>query len=140
MLAQLKPEIQERQAHIHVEEPLAIVRTNRLMLIQVLTNLLSNAIKFVAEGVQPQARVWAEQRADHTRLWIEANGIGIPLDKQQQIFRPFIRLHSEEEYSGNGIGLAIVRMGVERMGGQVGIESQLRQGSRFWLELPTVVQ
>lgn len=135
VLAQLRPEIQAQQAQIQVDESLPIVQANRRILIQVLTNLLSNAIKFVAPGVQPQVRVWAEQRQDQMRLWIEDNGIGIAADRQQQIFNPFTRLHSEEEYPGTGIGLAIARKGIERIGGQIGVDSQLGQGSRFWIAL-----
>ena len=72
------------------------------------------------------------------RLWIEDNGIGIAPKYQQQIFQVFERLHGVESYGGTGIGLAIVHKGMERMGGEVGVESQLGQGSRFWLELPLV--
>ncbi|AFZ30619.1 multi-sensor signal transduction histidine kinase [Gloeocapsa sp. PCC 7428] len=145
VLTQLEPEIQTRQAQLQIEEPLPLVQANRLILIQVLTNLLSNAVKFVADDVQPQVRVWAEERRSggagersSVRLYVEDNGIGVAVDNQQQIFRPFIRLHGEEKYPGNGIGLAIVRKGIERMGGQVGVESQLGQGSRFWIELPAI--
>lgn len=140
VLRYLQPEIDRQQAQIHIEEPLPVVQANRLILIQVLTNFLSNALKFVASDVQPRVRVWAEPQEQQTRLWIEDNGIGISSDKQQEIFRPFTRLHSEEEYPGTGIGLAIARKGVERMKGQVGVESQLGQGSRFWVELPTSVE
>ncbi len=158
-LDQLEPEIQERQAQIQIEEPLPAVQANRLILVQVLTNLLSNSIKFVANGVQPQVRVWADvvgqgetenaegeapssplaplsPASPRVRLWIEDNGIGIAPDRQQQVFNPFTRLHGEEEYPGTGIGLAIARKGIDRMGGQIGIESQPDQGSRFWIELP----
>jgi len=70
------------------------------------------------------------------RLWIEDNGIGIAPQYQQRIFRVFERLHGVDSYPGTGIGLAIARKGVERMGGRVGVESQTGQGSRFWIELP----
>ncbi|MGB7892630.1 MAG: CHASE3 domain-containing protein [Microcoleus sp.] len=69
------------------------------------------------------------------RLWVEDNGIGIALEHQKRIFRVFERLHGIESYPGTGIGLAIVKKGVDRMGGQVGVESQLGQGSRFWIQL-----
>jgi PAS domain S-box-containing protein len=140
VLTQLDSEIHKQQARVQIEEPLPTVQANRLILIQVLTNLLFNAVKFVAEGVQPQVRVWAEERETQTRLWIEDNGIGIASEQQQQIFSPFTRLHTEKEYPGTGIGLAIVRKGIERMGGQVGVESQLGQGSRFWVALPTATE
>ncbi len=69
------------------------------------------------------------------RLWVEDNGIGIAPEHQKRIFRVFERLHGIESYPGTGIGLAIVQKGVDRMGGQAGLESQLGQGSRFWIQL-----
>jgi signal transduction histidine kinase len=143
VLAQLEPEIQQRQARVQVEEPLLSAIANQRILTQVIINLLSNAIKFVAPNVRPQVRLWTEavsrtsqNSAPKIRLWIEDNGIGIEPNYQERIFNIFIRLHDDDEYPGTGIGLAIVRRGVQRMGGTVGIESQLRQGSRFWIELP----
>ncbi|MBD0393120.1 MAG: PAS domain S-box protein [Microcoleus sp. C1-bin4] len=69
------------------------------------------------------------------RLWVEDNGIGIAPEHQKRIFRVFERLHGIESYPGTGIGLAIVKKGADRMGGQAGVESQLGQGSRFWIQL-----
>jgi len=140
VLAQLEPDIQARQAQIFVEKPLPVVRANRFILIQVLINVLANAIKFVEGKIQPHVHIWANQRGKYIRLWIQDNGIGIDVKQHQQIFNPFIRLHSEEEYSGTGIGLAIARKGVERLGGKIGVESQPGHGSRFWIELPTVME
>lgn len=67
---------------------------------------------------------------------MQDNGIGIEPKYQAQIFRVFERLHGVETYPGTGIGLAIVHKGMERMGGRAGVESQVGQGSRFWIELP----
>ncbi|YAG15297.1 histidine kinase [Nostoc sp. DSM 114161] len=135
-LRQLELELTHRQARVEIEEPLAEVIANSTILIQVITNLLTNAIKFVAPGVQPLLRIWTQKHNGFVRLWVQDNGIGIEERYQKRIFNVFERLHSYEIYPGSGIGLAIVRKGVERMGGQVGVESQLGQGSRFWLDLP----
>ncbi|HEY9812594.1 MAG TPA: PAS domain S-box protein, partial [Candidatus Sericytochromatia bacterium] len=74
------------------------------------------------------------------RLWIKDNGIGIAEEHFERIFKVFERLHGIETYAGTGIGLAIVRKGIERMGGRIGVESKVNEGSRFWIELPKVEQ
>ncbi|MBU1747552.1 MAG: hypothetical protein KKA73_07680, partial [Chloroflexi bacterium] len=142
--------IREQQAQITVQEPLPLVLGHHTTLTQVVANLLANAIKFVAPGVQPQVRVWAEavervvERAvervsgeadEWVRLWVEDNGIGIAPEYHEHIFGLMKRLHGAETYPGTGVGLAIVRKGVAHMGGRVGVESEPGQGSRFWIEL-----
>jgi signal transduction histidine kinase len=102
---------------------------------QVLANLLTNAVKFVAPDTPPRVRIWTERRGDWVRLGVEDNGIGILAEHRDRIFRAFERLHGVEQYPGTGIGLAIVQKGIGRLGGQVGVESTLGQGSRFWVEL-----
>jgi len=131
----LEAVLQERHAQVTVEEPLLEVVGHHSTLVHVLMNLLTNAIKFVTPGTTPQIRIWTETRDWWVRLWVEDNGIGIDPQHQERIFRVFERLHSMDTYPGTGMGLAIVRKGVEGMGGQVGVESRLGQGSRFWVEL-----
>jgi signal transduction histidine kinase len=104
-------------------------------LVQVLTNLLSNSLKFVRPGESPRIRIWSEPRGRRVRLWVEDHGIGIAPDNFRRIFEVFQRLHGQEKYPGTGVGLALVRKGVERMGGQAGVESTPGVGSRFWIEL-----
>ena len=79
-------------------------------------------------------RLRAEEREACVRIWVEDNGIGIAPEHQDQVFRLFNRLHGEK-YPGTGIGLAIVEKGIERMGGQLGVESTPGQGSKLWFEL-----
>lgn len=134
-LNQLEETIQQAQAQVQVEQSLGVVQGEYLILVQVLINILDNAIKFIPVDSQPQIRIWSEERNQKIRLWIEDNGIGIPVDRLDSIFNIFERLQTDAVYPGTGIGLAIVRRGIERMNGRVGVESQLNIGSRFWLEL-----
>jgi signal transduction histidine kinase len=110
------------------------------ILVQMVVNLLSNGMKFVAPGVQPQIRVWTQEQENWVRLWVEDNGIGIEPQYQEQIFGVFERLHGRDAYPGTGIGLAIVRKGAERLGGQAGVESAPGKGCQFWVELQRVKQ
>lgn len=120
---------------IDIPEGLA-AKAHRPTLVQVLVNLLTNACKFVRPGTAPQIRICAEKRGSSARLWIEDNGIGIAPEHQGRIFHVFERLHGQETYPGTGIGLAIVRRSMQRMNGEAGVDSELGQGSRFWIELP----
>jgi PAS domain S-box-containing protein len=136
VVEQLNNQIQQRQATLTLVEPLGEVLANRTILMQVITNLLTNALKFVPLEVVPQVTIRAENLGELVKLWVEDNGIGINPEAQTRIFNVFERLHSSEVYPGTGIGLAIVRKGIERMGGQVGVESRPGAGSRFWISLP----
>jgi signal transduction histidine kinase len=107
------------------------------VLVQVILNLFSNAVKYVAKGVTPELRVWAEQADAKVRLFVQDNGIGIDPKDQERIFKVFERLHGVESYTGTGIGLAIARKAVTRLGGRIGVQSRLGEGSRFWVELPS---
>ncbi len=135
VLGQMAMELKERQAEVSVAEPLPRVRAHGLLLAQALTILLSNAVKFVAPGVAPRVAVRAERRSAMVRLWVEDNGIGIPVEQQHLLFAVFQRLNTGPAYPGTGIGLAIVRRAVERMGGEIGLESEPGRGSRFFIDL-----
>ena len=131
----VRDDVQRSGAHVDIAPQLPTVQGNRSVLIQVFSNLLSNAVKF--GGRAPRVRVWAETREPRTaQVWIEDQGIGIAPAHQERIFGVFERLHGTETYPGTGIGLAIVKKGIERLGGRVGVESQEGRGSRFWVELP----
>ncbi|HEY4975982.1 MAG TPA: ATP-binding protein, partial [Gaiellaceae bacterium] len=134
-LSQQRGAIDTSQAELTVDKAFPEVEGNYRMLVQVLANLISNALKFVAPGETPSVRISAESSQERVRLSVEDKGIGIDPEHAQRIFRVFERLHGGEVYPGTGIGLAIVRKGVERMNGQVGVESKPGKGSRFWIEL-----
>lgn len=130
------PVLQRPRAVIEIDHPLPPMLAHEAYLAQILSNLLYNAVKFVPAGRTPEIRVWAEAIAgEKLRLHVADNGIGIPEAARSRIFEMFERLHGQQEYEGTGIGLAIVRKAVERMGGQVGVTSEPGQGSVFWIEL-----
>lgn len=128
-------EVRERGASIEIESPLRAVRGHPPTLHQIMANLLDNALKFSSPERPSRVRIRSTREADFVRTWIEDNGIGIPLEHHQKIFGLFERLHPPHAFPGTGIGLAIVRKGVERMGGRIGLESTPGEGSRFWVDL-----
>jgi signal transduction histidine kinase len=134
-LRNLEAEIRNRNAHIKVRGKPSIIQADPTLLKIALTNLISNAIKFVPEGKEPQIVVSATVKKDLCRIEIDDNGVGISAEDQQRIFLPFVRVYSEEDFPGIGLGLPSVRKAVELMGGRVGVESTPGQGSRFWIEL-----
>jgi PAS domain S-box-containing protein len=114
------------------------VLANGATLVQVISNLISNALKFHIKNVEPEVNLRSVvQPNGWLRLSVSDQGIGIARHHQERIFHVFERLHDREAYPGTGIGLAIVKRGVERMGGRYGVESDLDKGSTFWIELPT---
>ena len=129
----LREDIAAREAHVTIGPDLPTVRGHPTTLVQVFTNLISNAVKF--GGERPGVHVWAETQERVARFWVEDQGIGIDPQHHDRIFRVFERLHGPERYPGTGIGLAIVRRGVERLGGRIGVQAQQGPGSRFWVEL-----
>jgi PAS domain S-box-containing protein len=136
VLENLSKEIVERRAKVTVRPPLPPVLGHASMMEQVVTNLVSNGIKFSRTGVDPEVTIGAEPRGGMVRIWVEDNGIGIPPEYKDRVFGLFQRLNPVEAFPGTGVGLAIVRRAMERMGGRSGFESTPGRGSRFWVEIP----
>lgn len=136
-LADMETQIGASHARIEIAAPLPTVRGNEAILVQVFENLIGNAIKFVAPGIVPVIRIHGHAEADCAQVWIADNGIGIPAEQRERVFGVFERLHGEEEYPGTGIGLAIVRKGLERLGGSVQVEADT-PGTTLRLSLPLI--
>jgi light-regulated signal transduction histidine kinase (bacteriophytochrome) len=104
---------------------------------QLFQELVGNAVKFRREGVRAEVRVTASRQGREWVFCVQDNGIGIPADQFQRVFLIFQRLHTQDEYPGAGIGLAICKKIVERHGGRIWVESKVGEGSRFQFSIPS---
>ena len=114
---------------------LPLVMADRTQLVQLFQNLIGNAIKF-CQGHAPRVRVTAVLEKGRWRFSVTDNGIGIAPEYRGQLFAIFKRLHTQREYPGTGVGLAICKRIVERHGGEIGIDAAPGGGSVFWFTVP----
>lgn len=119
-------------------EPLPPVSGDSTLLRQVWINLLGNAAKYSARAVPPRIQVFSthDDRTRETIFAVRDNGVGFDPQYVEKLFKVFSRLHSEREYQGTGIGLALVHRIVTRHGGRVWAESQPGAGATFFFSLP----
>jgi signal transduction histidine kinase len=127
------PSFREKQQQIKVQAELPAVNANGPALQECLMALLDNALRYGRPGVPAQVSISAEAADDRVVIIMEDNGVGMPEPMRSKVFGIFQRGSSTQE--GSGIGLALVRVAVERMGGRVGVDSEEGRGSRFWIEL-----
>jgi signal transduction histidine kinase len=105
-------------------------------LTQSLRNYIDNAIKFSGKAAEPRVEIGAQENGAKCVLWVHDNGIGFDMKHHDRIFDIFQRLSTTDDYPGTGIGLAIVRKAMERMGGRAWAESKPGEGATFYLEIP----
>jgi signal transduction histidine kinase len=113
-----------------------IVLADRDGLAQVLRNLIDNALKYSRKASSPVVEIGGRREKDACLLWVRDNGTGFDMAQHDKIFEIFQRAHGETEFPGTGVGLALVRRCVQRMGGRVWAESAPGQGATFHVELP----
>lgn len=127
--------ITESNAEIS-HDTLPTVMADCVQLGQVLQNLIANAIKFQQGPTIPKVHISAEKTDDAWMFSIADNGIGIAAAHLDRIFEIFQRLHTQEQYPGTGIGLALCERIIERHGGRLWVESEIGQGSTFYFTIP----
>jgi PAS domain S-box-containing protein len=122
------------QAAIHIGS-MPVVQADYTLLHQVLVNLLSNAIKYSAKKEHPVVEIFTEQQDGKTVFVIKDNGAGFDMQFADKLFGVFQRLHSEKEFEGNGVGLAIVHRIISKHGGRVWAEGKENMGATFYFTL-----
>jgi len=132
--ANLQLAIRQDQASV-TRGDLPRVRGDSFQLLQLFQNLIGNAIKYRSSEA-PMVRVSASRQGDSWVFSVQDNGIGIAEQYHPRIFQLFQRLHSEKQYSGTGIGLAICQRIVDRHGGRLWVESEPNRGSTFYFSIP----
>lgn len=132
----LKFRLKDKNIDVHIEPglPECIVYTEKNRFTQVVVNLLNNAAKFTSQG---HITIGYKQQGDMLRFYIKDTGVGLAEDKLSKLFGRFIKLNNS--FQGSGLGLFISKTIVERLGGNIGAESEEGIGSHFWFEIPYTV-
>lgn len=108
---------------------------DRELLDQVFMNLISNAIKYSSKEEEPKIRISAVEEGNHVILAINDNGVGFNMNYADKLFQVFQRLHSDSEFEGTGIGLALCERIISMHGGEIWAESEEGVGSTFYVKL-----
>ena len=117
-------------------DPLPAVTVNPVSFSSAIQNLITNALKYKSPDRVPKIHVGAKESEEEWVFSVNDNGIGIKEEYHEQIFKPFKRLHTKEEYKGTGMGLAICRKTIESFGGRIWVESQHGVGTTFFFTVP----
>jgi len=117
-------------------KPLPAARADLTLAKQIFTNLISNAMKFTAHKEKAVIEIGGYDKDGERVYYVKDNGAGFDMKYEDKLFGVFQRLHGQDEFSGTGIGLAIVSNAVRRHGGKVWAEAEVGQGATFYFTLP----
>ena len=115
---------------------LPVVFGDLAMIRQVLVNLVSNALKFTRPGILPEIRIASQRIQEAWTFTVQDNGVGFDPRYSSKLFGVFQRLHTEAEFEGTGVGLALVKRIINRHGGEVWADGKLDQGATFYFTIP----
>jgi light-regulated signal transduction histidine kinase (bacteriophytochrome) len=133
--ANLAATIALKKAVVHEVGTMPSIVCMKTEMTQLFQNLINNAIKYTAPNVVPKISITAEDKGSHWEFCVADNGIGIPAEHQTRIFNMFSRLHGEDVYQGQGIGLAFCKKIVELHDGNIWVKSEPGEGSLFYFTI-----
>ena len=139
-LAAIRPTTDKHRFVVSTGPEIPVVLADRQRLAQVLANLLDNAVKYSPEGGVITVAAYHRPERGQVVVSVADQGLGIAPEDQEKIFIPFQRINRAEtqDIKGRGLGLYVVRELLERMGGEIWLESELDKGSCFFFSLPTL--
>ena len=134
VLENLSAVITDRMATI-THDVLPHVTGNAVQFMRLLQNLIGNGLKYQSPDNTPKVHVEAKDAGDYWQFSVKDNGIGINEEFVSQVFEPFKRLHTWDDYKGTGIGLAVCKQIVEIHGGKIWANSKFGEGSTFYFTI-----
>ena len=138
---ELQAEIEAKGAQINLcADPPETIIADKVKLKQLLQNLISNGLKFAKHDTPPIITIDFKEKKRDWYFSVKDNGIGIKEEFQEKIFLIFQRLHTNQEYEGTGIGLAICKKIAEQHGGKLGVKSEYGAGSQFYFTISKKLQ
>ena len=132
----IKAILEEKKVDLSIPDNLPPLKVNRTQAIHVFSNLIGNAIKY-NKSEKPKVEINFKRNGVKTEFSVKDNGIGIAPEYQEQVFEIFRRLHTQDEFEGTGIGLAICKKIIESYGGFIRVNSQAGAGAEFVFTLPS---
>lgn len=135
----LSVDLEKKKATVDIPHQLPQTKADFSQMLLLFQNLIANGIKY-NQSESPRVTIEAKREAKHWLFTIEDNGIGINPKYKARIFQIFQRLHTEDEYPGTGIGLALCHRIVSLHQGKIWFESQEDQGAKFYFTLPTQIK
>jgi light-regulated signal transduction histidine kinase (bacteriophytochrome) len=124
--------LEKNKVSVTLDHDLPVVRADESMMIHVMQNLLSNAIKFSSTQKIPKIEVGSLTKGNQKVIYVKDNGVGFDMKYVDKVFSVFQRLHTQEEYPGTGVGLAIVQRIINKHGGTIWVESEKNVGTTFY--------
>ncbi|MBF0545618.1 MAG: PAS domain S-box protein [Candidatus Riflebacteria bacterium] len=135
VMTDLRGIISRTKAKIEIKSELPQIKCDEVQIRQLFQNLFENAIKFSSRS-EPEIQIVAELKPPVWEFCVSDNGIGIPKESHERIFSLFQRLHSQMEYPGTGIGLALCKRIIDKHQGKIWVDSEEGKGAKFYFTLP----